>query len=214
MMYLALMCLGSYLVGAIPFGVIVARLRGVDIMSVGSGNIGATNVWRTLGVSLGLLVFVLDVLKGAVPAIVAGWVTGRSDWAFLCGALAVLGHSASPFLRFSGGKGVSTGLGALLGSAPSVGLCAFGVFVVLLVVTRYVSLSSVVAAISMVVFGMVFHEPPIVIVGYGLLATFVVVRHRANLRRLVHHEEPRFRWPSGKSSNAGTKTQGLGGDAR
>lgn len=210
-MNLALLCIGSYLVGAIPFGVIVARVKGVDIMSVGSGNIGATNVWRTFGVGLGLLVFALDVLKGAVPAMIAGGLTGRSDWAFACGALAVLGHSASPFLRFRGGKGVSTGLGALLGSAPWVGLCSFGVFVFVLAVTRYVSLSSVIAAISMVVFGVVFHEPPIVVLGYGMLAAFVLIRHRANLKRLLRHEEPKFGSPSGRSSDAGQRPQRVEG---
>jgi len=210
-MNLALLCIGSYLVGAIPFGVIVARVKGVDIMSVGSGNIGATNVWRTFGVGLGLLVFALDVLKGAVPAMIAAGLTGRSDWSFACGALAVLGHSASPFLRFRGGKGVSTGLGALLGSAPWVGLCSFGVFVLVLAVTRYVSLSSVIAAISMVAFGVVFHEPPIVVLGYGMLAAFVLIRHRANLRRLLRHEEPKFGSPPGRSSDAGQRAQRVEG---
>src|SRR5689334_13874075 len=114
--YLAL----SYLIGAIPFGVIVARMQGIDIMSVGSKNIGATNVMRVLGKKWGIFVLLLDVAKGCVPALVVWKLTGSQEMSILSGLVAVLGHCVSPFLRFRGGKGIATGLGAMLGSMPPV----------------------------------------------------------------------------------------------
>lgn len=182
----------SYLVGAIPFGVLVARRRGIDITSVGSGNIGATNVWRTLGPAAGSAVFFLDVMKGLVPAVAAYQWTGRQEYAFLCGAVAVIGHSLSPFIGFRGGKGISTGFGMLLGSSIWVALSAFGVFLALLAASRYVSLASMVAAIAMVVFGWLYGDPPSLVAAYGAMAAFILLRHRSNIARLVQGTERKF----------------------
>jgi glycerol-3-phosphate acyltransferase PlsY len=192
-MTFAALYVASYLVGAIPFGVLIARLGGVDILKTGSGNPGATNVYRTLGWRYGLPVFLLDVAKGYAPAAVALWVTGSKEQAFLCGLLAIAGHSLSPFLRFRGGKGVATGLGALLGSMPLVGLSALGCFVVVFLIGRYVSLASIVAAASMAAFGFLYEEPLTLRAALVLLALFVILRHGANIRRLLAGEEPKFR---------------------
>lgn len=191
-MTLAALYVASYLVGAIPFGVLIARLGGVDILRTGSGNPGATNVYRTLGWRYGIPVFALDVLKGYAPAAVGFWMTGSKEQAFLCGLLAIAGHSLSPFLKFRGGKGVATGLGALLGSMPLVGLSALGAFLLVFAIFRYVSLASIVAAASIAAFGFVYREPRVLQIILVLLALFVVVRHRTNIRRLLAGEEPKF----------------------
>lgn len=191
-MTLAALYVASYLVGAIPFGVLIARLGGVDILRTGSGNPGATNVYRTLGWRYGVPVFVLDVLKGYAPAMAGLWVTGSKEQAFVCGLLAIAGHSLSPFLRFRGGKGVATGLGALLGSLPWVGLSALGCFILVFAPTRYVSLASMVAAVAMVGFAFLYDEPPSLRIALIVLAAFVLFRHRANVRRLLAGEEPKF----------------------
>lgn len=187
-----LFILGAYLVGAIPFGVLVARARGVDIMKVGSGNTGATNVWRTLGKGPGLVVFALDVAKGLIPAAFATQHFGRADVGLGMGLVAVLGHSFSPFLKFKGGKGIATGLGALIGSAPMVALCGFATFMVVLLATRYVSLGSMVAAASLLVWGWIFGSKPLVMAGLAVIATFVIVRHRPNIVRLREGTESKF----------------------
>lgn len=151
----------GFAAGSVPFGLIIGRAKGIDIRAHGSGNIGATNVARVLGWRLGLLAFALDVGKGFVPVSVAGVVMGTFGRAVVptddalawLGVMAtpVLGHCFSPFLRFKGGKGVATGLGALVAVAPAMSLAGFVglcVFVLVLRLTRYVSVSSIIAAIS------------------------------------------------------------------
>ena len=161
MMWL-LLILGAYVLGSIPFGVLIARSRGVDITKHGSGNIGATNVGRVLGKRLGLVCFVLDLGKGAVPVLVAGRISGtlgkwsvdipaETSWLWLAVAVAALtGHMASVFLKFRGGKGVATTFGALLALWPTLGipaLLAFAVWVVAVRLTKIVSLASMIAAV-------------------------------------------------------------------
>lgn len=182
----------AYLLGSIPFGVLVARSKGIDIMSVGSGNVGATNVYRTLGWGPGLVVFVLDVAKGALPAVTANLVLEDKTFAFLVGIVAVLGHGFSPWLKFKGGKGIATGLGALLGSSPLVGCSVLGVFLVVLGISRYVSLASILAAGSLLGFGVLFHDPLPMLAGYALLFLFVVLKHLSNIHRLMAGSERKF----------------------
>ena len=190
----------SYFVGAIPFGMLVTRTRGIDIMKVGSGNIGATNVVRALGPKFGILVFVLDVLKGAVPGIVTHFVVVApiygvqvQTWQFIFGVVSILGHMFSPFLKFKGGKGVATGLGAALGSVPLTGLCAFAVMIASTLVTRYISLSSLIAATSVIPISiwLTKDEPqtrPILV----LMVVFIFYKHRSNISRLIAGTESRF----------------------
>lgn len=192
--------IAAYLLGSIPFGVLVARSKGIDIMSVGSGNVGATNVYRTLGWGPGLLVFFLDVAKGALPALVTNILLGDKVFSFGVGMVAVLGHGFSPWLKFKGGKGIATGLGALLGSSPLVACTVLGVFAVVLAVSRYVSLASILAAGSLVGFGVLFRDPVPMLIGYALLFVFVVVKHSSNIRRLIAGTERRFSFRSSPSA--------------
>ena len=202
----------GFVCGSVPFGLLIARRHGIDIRAHGSGNIGATNVWRVLGPRAGALCFALDVLKGLIPTLSAGWAAGllgdwRPDqallWLWQLAMIApVLGHMFSPFVGFKGGKGVATGLGALLGVYPAMtaaGLGALAVWIVSVKLTRYVGVSSVLAAASLPVWtllaGRVLAEggarvAPCVCVGV-LLAALVVYKHRGNLRRTLAGTEPR-----------------------
>jgi len=140
----------AFLIGAINPATIIARLLGKDLASSGSGNPGATNAGRVLGRRWGVLVGVLDVLKGLLPTFFAGQALG-APVAYAVGLAAVLGHIWSPFLRGRGGKGVATTLGAILGVHPWVALVVLGVFVVALVITRWVAAGSILAAVALVV---------------------------------------------------------------
>ena len=199
MLTLALLLIVAYLVGGIPFGVLVARARGVDIMKVGSGNIGATNVGRALGKGPGLAVWGLDVLKSLLPTLLArlllpggvGALAPETAW-FLVGAAAILGHCASPFLGFRGGKGISTALGAMVGTAPLVALSCFVLFALVLGITRYMAVASTVGVFSVVVFATVFGVTSQLIPVFLLLAFFVLYRHRTNFARLQAGTEPKF----------------------
>lgn len=190
---LLLLLVGAYIVGSIPFGVIVARARGVDIMKVGSGNIGATNVMRTLGKGPGFLVFFLDALKGLGPAIVGRWLfpTSQEFW-LAAGAMAIIGHSFSPFLRFKGGKGIATALGMVIGTSPLVALGAFAVFSATLASTRFMSIASSLAVVSTIPFGLLFRDSKWVVAGYIVLSCLIIWRHRANFERLRDGTEPKF----------------------
>ncbi len=183
---------GAYLFGAIPAGVLVARCYGVDILQSGSGNPGATNVLRMCGKGAGLLVFFLDMLKGLIPALVGRALIDGEMGPLTLGLLAVLGHSLSPFLRFRGGKGVSTGLGALLGSTPWVALSALAVFLVSLWIWRFVSLSSILAGLAVFSFGWLFGDPLSAVIAYFLLMAFVTIKHISNIKRLIAGTERKF----------------------
>jgi len=206
MLIAGLLAIG-FLLGSIPFGVIFARSKGIDIFKTGSGNPGATNVWRTMGPALGAIVFLLDVAKGFLPTWLAYWITGDLLIALGAGFAAILGHSFSPFLGFRGGKGISTGLGVLLGSVPIPGLIAFSVFLVTLAVSRYVSLSSIVAAFALVVASLLFHLPILVTGCFATFALFVVIRHHSNIGRLLRGEERKFSLRSPSQSNPGSPTE-------
>lgn len=179
-----LLYVASYLLGGVPFGVMVARMKGVDILSMGSASPGATNVYRTVGPLPALVVFLLDLGKGMVPALVGLRLLGSPEQGLLCGALAVVGHSFSPFLKFKGGKGVATGFGVLLGIRPDIGLSAFGIFLIVLAVWRYVSLASIAAAFALVFFGWLYQASGVLMVTFVGLAALVIYRHRANIQRL------------------------------
>jgi len=189
-----LVVLGGYLLGSVPFGYwVVLLLKGEDIRKVGSGNIGASNVWRTYGRWLGIPIVLLDVAKGFVPALVGSLLVGELT-AVLAGGVAMLGHWRPLFLRFQkGGKTVATGGGAFLGAAPVLGLLGVAVWIVVFVLSRYASLASMVAAISLPILAVVLGEPwPIGVFGV-LAAVAVVLLHRPNIGRLRAGTESRFR---------------------
>jgi glycerol-3-phosphate acyltransferase PlsY len=181
----ALLVLGGYLCGSLPFGYWLVRwLRGVDIRTVGSGNIGATNVWRTFGARLGIAVVLLDTLKGFVPALVGTLVAGPL-WGVLAGGAAMLGHSRPVFLRFArGGKMVATCGGAFLGVAPIVGGIGAAVWILVFAACRYASVASITAALSLPLIALGLDEPWPVIAFAALAAVAVLFLHRANIRRL------------------------------
>jgi len=194
-----LLYVGSYLIGSVPFGVLVAKQAGVDIMSVGSGNIGATNVMRVLGRKAGLTVLALDVLKGLLPALAARWVSPDQSIWFFAGLAAIAGHVFSPFLKFKGGKGIATSLGALLGSTSLTALSALGVFILVTAATRYISLASIVAAFVAPIFAWLYRNDPVVIGGLTVMGLFIIAKHRANIERLRKGTESKFDF--GKSAS-------------
>lgn len=224
----ALLIAAAYLVGSIPFGLLIGMSRGIDIREHGSRNIGATNAGRVLGRPWGLLCFALDLLKGALPVIAAGWRAGLLGRAILApteaalwiavAVAAVLGHMFPIYLRFKGGKGVATGFGVLLGlwgvlTVPA--LVALAVWVVAARLTRYVSLSSCLAAGSLPIAAAAWvalsagfqgratieglrHAWPFFLMTVGL-AGLVVWKHRANLARIRAGTEPKIGPSRGES---------------
>lgn len=195
----ALAVLVSYAVGAVPFGLVLVRLvRGVDIRTVGSGNIGATNAMRAGGTPLGLLVFLLDVAKGWVAvSLFAPRIGGDLDGSLgvlqvACGAAAVLGHCYPVYLRFSGGKGVATGCGALIALQPLSFLIGGAVWLLTLLVFRFTGLASMAMGLTFPVAALALApERREIAVGAGLLALLILLRHRSNISRMLSGTEPR-----------------------
>lgn len=201
---LALVC--SYLLGSIPTAYIFGKaLKGVDIRTYGSGNVGATNAARLLGKRMGVLVLCLDILKGTLAVVLASLLV-RSGFAvthpdiFLClvGAVCIAGHSWTIFLQFKGGKGIATTLGALIGLSvriPGLGMIVLMLFLtwlLLFVLTRIVSLSSIIAAACFPVYLIVFRQSLFLIIAAFLLSCLVIIRHLPNIRRLRAGTEKKF----------------------
>jgi glycerol-3-phosphate acyltransferase PlsY len=188
---------GSYLLGSTPFGLWIARRwKGVDIRTVGSGNIGASNVWRICGPVAGGLVFALDVLKGLLPPLVGGALHLASPWQIAAGLLAIIGHNYSIWLGFKGGKGVATGLGVLIGTMPLVVLPAGGLFLFELLTLRYVSLGSLLAATSLPILMPALYPNDPYRLAFGVVACLIAFySHRTNLQRLRDRKEPKVNFP-------------------
>jgi len=187
----------GYFLGSLPFALWVSRAHGVDILKVGSGNPGMTNVWRTLGWKPALPVAVLDTAKGAAAAWFGVWLTGSTMWGLLGGIAAVLGHSFSFWIGFRGGKSVLTGFGVFLFLSPYASLAALLLWTFVMMMFGYVSLASILAAVGLPLFILV-ETPggnpysPVFWVSLPV-CLFVIVRHRSNMVRLWRGEEPRFR---------------------
>jgi glycerol-3-phosphate acyltransferase PlsY len=183
----------AFLLGSIPFSFLVARGFGVrDVRSVGSGNVGATNVLRSAGPAAGALAFLLDASKGALAAVLAERVAGPGLVPPLAAAVAVLGHLYPPWLGFRGGKGVATGAGAFLPLAPLATVAALVVFGVVAATTRYVSLGSVAGALALPLVAWLTGAPREVWAVAALVALLIVLKHRDNLRRLLGGDERRL----------------------
>jgi acyl phosphate:glycerol-3-phosphate acyltransferase len=189
----ALAVLGGYLLGSLPFGYWLPRVfRGEDIRAQGSGNIGASNVFRVYGRRLGTAVAVLDLGKGFAAASLGLW-AGGALVGVLAGAAAMVGHARPVFLGFrKGGKMVATAGGATLALAPLAALCCVAVWLLVFLLTRYASLASIVTAVTMVALVVLFGYPWPVIVFGAAGATAVILMHRQNIRRLVSGTEHRF----------------------
>lgn len=187
---LALITIAAYLLGSVPFGIVMARLFGLgDLRQIGSGNIGATNVLRTGHKLAAVLTLILDAGKGAIAVLVARALAGE-DAAQLAGFAAFLGHCYPVFLRFQGGKGVATFLGTLIALVWPVGLAACATWAVVAALSRISSLSALVAAALSPVWMVVFGYPGMVLA--GALAALVFMRHQPNISRLLRGEEPRI----------------------
>ncbi len=193
---LSLLVLAAYLLGSIPNGLLIARLKGIDLQKVGSGNIGATNVFRCVGKGWGIAAFVLDAVKGFVPAFFfPRLLESAPPWLGLaCGVAAVAGHNWPVWLKFKGGKGVSTSAGMLLGIAPAAVGVGFAVFALTVALTRFVSLGSILAAIAVpaAYLGMNGAENRLLAGALVIMGALVIFKHRANVGRLLRGTEPRI----------------------
>ena len=196
-------CFGAFFSGSIPFGLLVVRLAGKgDIRNTGSGNIGATNVMRSGGKALGILTLLLDVAKGFLPVFLAKIQGLPSHLLSFVALAAVLGHVFTPWLRFKGGKGVATALGVALAYHPMMVLPAFASFLILVLVFRYISLGSIVAALVLIpaatgLLGSRFcplatEYSVYPLISWVLVSLLVVGRHSANIQRLIAGTESRF----------------------
>jgi glycerol-3-phosphate acyltransferase PlsY len=189
--------LGCYLLGAIPFGLLVGLgWRGIDIRKFGSGNIGATNILRTLGPVPAALVFLLDTGKGFAAVVIAAGVLGdshRAGWVLVgCAFLAILGHTASPFLVFRGGKGVATALGVSVGIAPLPAALCLALWILVVLVWRYISVASMIAGVAMPFAFLATRQPHQYLAYVIPMAVLVVVKHIPNIRRLLAGTEPKI----------------------
>jgi acyl phosphate:glycerol-3-phosphate acyltransferase len=179
----------AYLIGSIPFGLIVSRLKGVDIRQHGSGNIGASNVFRTMGWPYGCGVFILDALKGYGPTLLALGMTEHAIVHISIGLLTVIGHSLTVFAHFKGGKGAATALGMLLALSPDVFLIVFIIAIALILITRYVAPVTLFCSLLTPILLYVF-DYPIEYVGIvSVMAIFIFIRHKENIKRLLRGEE-------------------------
>ena len=184
---------GAYLVGGIPFGYLIGRMRGVDVRTVGSKNIGATNVFRTVGKKWGLVALACDVLKGLLPTLAARRFLPEA--ALWVGVACVVGHMLTPYMKFKGGKGVATAFGMLIALLPATVGIAFAIFAITFACSNYISLGSCIAATSLAVMVWIpfcdhtgYRDLPLSIL-VTLIALFVIWKHRSNIGRLIHGNE-------------------------
>ena len=208
--FFPLAIIAAYLLGSIPFGLLIAKAHGKDLRSIGSGNIGATNVSRALGRKWAYFCFVLDVLKGLIPMLATMLIAEPDSvlklWLWLAvGCAAIVGHIFPIYLKFKGGKGVATSFGVALGLWPYYTICvllAFGVWVVVVLIWRYVSLASIAASVTFILalIAAIILKPdwefaglwPILIAAVAIPA-MVIVRHRENIKRLLAGTESKIR---------------------
>jgi acyl phosphate:glycerol-3-phosphate acyltransferase len=204
---LFLIPLAAYVLGSIPFGLILAKLfGGGDVRKAGSGNIGATNVARVVGPVAGILTLLFDTLKGVAAVLLAARFTNDSaSWMMIAAFVVLLGHCFPIWLKFKGGKGVATALGVFLALSPWAALSALLLFILCVVFWRFVSLGSVAAAAAMPMLIYFLwaprHSPPVIVdVGTLAIGLLVIYKHDANLQRLVEGTEPRFSFGKKKES--------------
>ena len=199
-----LILLIAYLIGSIPTAYLAGKiLKGIDIREVGSGNIGATNVFRAVGKTAGVGVLVIDILKGVIPVLLAARMTPLPYVEALkigAGIAAICGHNWTIFLNFKGGKGVATTTGVLVTLAPLATLGAFVIFVATVSLTRYISLGSIMGASSVPFLILYFNRGNTALFGIGLVVAILIdVKHIPNIKRLRNHEEHKFSFHKDKT---------------
>ncbi|MBI2058331.1 MAG: glycerol-3-phosphate 1-O-acyltransferase PlsY [Nitrospirae bacterium] len=188
----------AYLLGSIPTGLLLAKAKGIDIRTVGSGNIGATNVTRNLGKALGAVTLIGDLLKGVLPVVLARIMDFSSLWIAAAALAAFCGHVFTVFLKLKGGKGVATAFGVFLGIQPSVALIAAGVWLVMFAIFRYSSVGSLSAATAFPVALWIIRDDKFLTVLALLIALIIYLRHRENIRKLIEGTEGKFGSPKEK----------------
>lgn len=177
--------IASYLIGSIPFGLITGKLwADIDVREYGSGNIGTSNVLRTVGPAAAIIVFALDVAKGAV-AVYLGSLVGGDFVRIMAGVAAIAGHNWPIYLKFKGGKGIATSLGAVISLTPVIALVLLGFWIVIVGLTRYISLGSVAVAVLFPFFLIISRAPLTYILAGALISAFAIYRHRSNIQRLL-----------------------------
>jgi len=182
----------AYLLGSIPFGYILVKFKeGEDIRKHGSGNIGATNVFRKSRMT-GILTLLLDAGKGYLAVVLAGWMGGNLRWQTAAALCAIIGHVFTVWLRFKGGKGVATGCGVFLALSPLALLTTLGIFILILLATRYMSAASIGAAAVFPILAYLYGKPAFMLWGAALGAGIIVARHYQNIQRLLSGTERKF----------------------
>lgn len=192
-MTLIMACAGSYLLGSIPSGLLLGKAYGIDVRKEGSGNIGATNLYRTVGRKVGVLTLLCDCLKGFIPVLLVKLTDFPENYAAWVALAAFCGHVFSLFLRFRGGKGVATALGVFLALSPLAVCIALAVFLVLVLKWRYISLGSIMAAAVMPPAILLLDGKIVLVLVTALIALIVIVKHKENIRRITEGTENKFK---------------------
>ncbi len=192
----------SYLAGSIPNAIIIGKLwRGIDVREHGSGNIGATNVFRVLGAAPAITALCLDALKGSLGVYLGTLWLGPGWGSVLGGIMAIMGHNWPVWLKFKGGRGVASGLGVIAAIVPKITLIVLAVFLLVVYTTRYISLGSIICAALVPLLMVVFSEPqPYQLFGF-VAGFFVIIRHRANIQRLWQGTELKISWRKTKEQS-------------
>ena len=183
----------AYILGSIPNALWIGKVfKGIDVREHGSKNTGSTHAARVLGAQLGILTLILDISTGAIPTLIATMLLDSTISAILVGICAILGHSFSIFMKFKGGKAVATTVGVFIVLVPGAILLAAVIFFLVFGITRYVSLSSMIGAISLPIWIMIFYKNiPLTIFGI-IIAILIIVRHKSNIQRLLNGTESKF----------------------
>ncbi|MBI5025732.1 MAG: glycerol-3-phosphate 1-O-acyltransferase PlsY [Nitrospirae bacterium] len=180
-----LIILVAYMIGCIPSGVVVARLKGIDLRKVGSGNIGATNVLRAVGKGAAVVTLLGDSLKGAFAVLICRYFLGGEMWEGIAGIAAILGHNFSILLSFKGGKGVATGLGVLFVYSPIVAFITLGIWLAVAFSTKYSSLAAIVAYSILPLSFLLFDASKVKVVAAVIIALLILIKHKSNIKRLL-----------------------------
>jgi glycerol-3-phosphate acyltransferase PlsY len=187
------LALFGYLLGSIPCGLVLTRLTGApDPRKVGSGNIGATNVLRSGGKALGIITLIFDILKGLIPTLAASLILKNISLVCLVGLLAFLGHLFPIYLKFKGGKGVATAIGVMLILMPKALLTSLICFLIVILIWRMVSLGSLLASVLLPLWGGLWGYPKPCVILSGIIALFIIIRHKANIKRILSGTESKM----------------------
>ncbi len=201
-MKLVIVCVIAYLLGSIPSGFLVGKMMGIeDIRDHGSGNTGATNTFRVLGAKAGIITFLLDAFKGSLAVLIGRYVGHDTLYEVLAAACVILGHSYTLFLNFKGGKGVATAAGAMLVLSWPVLVINISLWAVIVILTKYVSLASILAIGTAPITSLLLHNDIKIVIFVSVLAILIVIRHKENIKRLLNGTENKITKDFGKKKS-------------